>query len=250
VSATRGMVLAAGLGTRMRPLTERTPKALIQVGGRPLIDYGLRTLAAAGLRDVVVNLHHLGDQVRAYVGDGSRWGLRVAFSPEEPLQGSGGGIRQARPLLGGSSMLPLNADTLAGIELAPLIAEHERRGATATMVLRRDPEVERFGAIRIRPDGRIQRFLSLIGPLPEVPTEAFMFTGVQILSPRVFDFMPPGPFSITEVTYPQMLAAGEPLYGTVFEGPWLTVGTPKERDEAESALRRRALDWPRWMELC
>ena len=77
-----------------------------------------------------------------------------------------------------------------------------------------------------------------------------MFTGVQILEPRVFDFMIDGAFSITEVTYPRMLAADVPLFGTVFEGPWLTVGTPAERAYAEGELRRRALDWPRWMELC
>jgi len=244
------MILAAGLGTRMRPLTERRPKPLIEVLGRPLIDFGFRTLAQAGIRDVVVNLHHLGAQVREYVGDGSRWGLQVAFSPEEPLQGSGGGIRQARPLLGDSTIVTLNADTLAGVELAPLIEEHIKRGAAATMVLRRDPEVERFGAIRVGRDGRIQRFLTYDAPGPQTATEAFMFTGVQILSPRAFDFMPDGPFSITEVTYPRMLAAGEPLFGTVFEGPWLTVGTPAELEHAEHILRRRALDWPRWMELC
>ena len=250
MSSTHGMVLAAGLGTRMRPLTERVPKPLIEVLGRPLIDFGLRTLAAAGIRDVVVNLHHLGDQVRNYVGDGARWGVRVAFSLEDPLQGSGGGIRQARPLLGNSTIVTLNADTLAGLELAPLIEEHVARGAAATMVLRKDAEAERFGAIRVRSDGRIQSFLKHVAPIRQEPADALMFTGVQILSPRAFNFMPAGPFSITEVTYPQMIAAGEPVFGTVFDGPWLTVGTPDERVQAEDVLRRRALDWPRWMGLC
>lgn len=250
MSTPRGMILAAGLGTRMRPLTETRPKALVEVLGRPLIDFGLRTLAAAGLSEVIVNQHHLGDQVRAYVGNGSRWGLRVEYSPEDPLQGSGGAIRQARPLLGDTTIVALNADTLAGVELGPLIDEHRRRGAAATMVLRRDPEVGRYGAIHIRADGRIQKFLEHAAAEQMAPTEAYMFTGVQILEPLVFDFMIDGPFSITEVTYPRMLAAAVPLFGTVFEGPWLTVGTPEERVHAEGELRRRALDWPRWMELC
>ena len=250
MSTPHGMILAAGLGTRMRPLTDSRPKALIEVLGRPLIDFALRTVAAADIRDVVINLHHLGDQVRTYVGDGSRWGVHVDYSPEDPLQGSGGGIRQARPLLGDATIVTLNADTLAGVELGPLLEEHRRRQATATMVLRRDPQMERYGAIRLRTDGRIQNFLTHTAPGPAAPAEAFMFTGVQILEPRVFDFMAEGAFSITEVTYPRMLKAGVPLFGSVFEGPWLTVGTPGEREHAENELRRRALDWPRWMELC
>ncbi len=250
MSAPRGMILAAGLGTRMRPLTDTTPKALIDVGGRPLIDYALRTLVAAGIRDVVVNLHHLGDQVRTTVGDGSRWGARILYSDEAELQGSGGGIRQARQLLEDGTFVALNADTLAGVELAPLIAEHRRRGAVATMVLRKDPQMDSYGVIGTRADGRIQRFLKHAAPgTDDVESERFMFTGVQILEPRVFDFMVQGPFSITEVTYPRMLAAGEALYGAAFSGPWLTVGTPQERAHAEAELRRRALDWPSWMGL-
>lgn len=244
----RGMILAAGLGTRMRPFTETIPKALIEVGGRPLIDYALRTLAAAGIREIVINLHHLGEQVRARVGDGSPWGVHVAYSEEPELQGSGGGIRQARRLLGDGTFVALNADTLAGVELTPMLAEHGRRGAVATMVLRKDPRIDSFGAIGIARDGRIRRFLEHSAP-GGAQVDLFMFTGVQILEPRVFDFMPEGPFSITEITYPRMLAAGEPLFGARFDGPWLTVGTPDELTHAENELRRRALDWPSWIGL-
>ncbi len=244
------MILAAGLGTRMRPLTEKRPKPLVEVLGRPLIDYAFRTLAAAGICEVVVNLHHLGEQVRAYIGDGSRWGVGVAFSPEAVLQGSGGGLRQARPLLGEGTFVALNADTIAGVDLGPLLAEHRARAATATMVLRKDAAMERYGVIRIAADGGIRRFLGHAAPGGEgVETEGFMFTGVQILEPRIFDYMIEGPFSVTEVTYPHMLEAGERLFGGVFDGPWLTVGTGAELQQAEAELRRRALDWPRWMGL-
>lgn len=250
MSAPRGMILAAGLGTRMRPLTDTLPKPLVPVLGRPLIDYAFRTLEAAGIREIVVNLHHLGEQVREYVGDGSRWGVGVAFSPEPVLQGSGGGLREARPLLGEGTFVALNADTIAGVDLGPLLAEHRARTAAATMVLRKDAAMERYGVIRIAADGSIRRFLANEAPGGEgTGTEGFMFTGVQILEPRVFDYMVEGPFSVTEVTYPRMLAAGERLYGGVFAGPWLTVGTPAELQHAESELRRRALDWPRWMGL-
>jgi len=244
------MILSAGLGTRMRPLTLSTPKPLVTVGGRRLIDFALATLKAADIRHVVINLHHLGEQIRAYLGDGRERGLRIEYSVEEVLQGSGGGIRDARRLLGSGTFVTLNSDTLIGIDLRPFLAQHRERGAAATLVLRKDPEMDRFGTIGIAADGRIRRFLAHMAPGPTSPGEPYMFTGVQILEPRVFDYMDArGPFSITETTYPRMLAAGEPLFGAVFEGPWLTVGSPDELGAAETSLRRGALDWPAWIGL-
>lgn len=244
------MILAAGLGTRMRPLTLEIPKALVPVAGRPLIDYPLAAMAAAGIRRVVVNLHHLGAKVREYVGDGARWGVAVRYSEEAVLQGSGGGIRQARPLLGSGTVVTMNADTIVGIDLRPFLAEHRRRGAVATVVLRKDPEMDRFGIIGIDPAGRVGRFLEHRAPSATALLESYMFTGVQILEPGVFDFMTdPGPFSITETVYPRLLAAGQPVYGSVFRGPWLTVGTPAELAAAEAEIAKHSFDWPGWMGL-
>jgi NDP-sugar pyrophosphorylase family protein len=244
------MILSAGLGTRMRPLTLTTPKPLVEVAGRPLIDFALATLVAAGIRHVVINLHHLGEQIRGYLGDGRERGLRIDYSVEEILQGSGGGIRDARRLLGSGTFVTLNADTLIGIDLRPFLLEHRERASAATLILRKDPQMDRFGTIGIGADGRIKRFLAHMAPSEADRGEPYMFTGVQILEERVFDFMEArGPFSITETTYPRMLSAGEPLFGAVFTGPWLTVGSPEELAAAEGSLRRRALDWPPWMGL-
>lgn len=244
------MILSAGLGTRMRPLTLSTPKPLVEVGGRPLIDFALATLAAAGIRHIVINLHHLGDQIRRYLGDGSDRGLCIDYSVEEILQGSGGGIRDARPLLGSGTFVTLNADTLIGIDLRPFLRQHRERAAAATLILRKDPEMDRFGTIGIGANGHVQRFLAHMAPSQVDHGDPYMFTGVQILEQRVFDYMEGrGPFSITETTYPRMLAAGEPVFGAVFAGPWLTVGTPDELATAEGSLRRGALDWPPWMGL-
>lgn len=244
------MILSAGLGTRMRPLTLSTPKPLVEVGGRPLIDFALATLAAAGIRHVVINLHHLGDQIRRYLGDGSDRGLHIDYSVEEILQGSGGGIRDARRLLGSGTFVTLNADTLIGIDLRPFLRQHRERAAAATLILRKDPEMDRFGTIGIGANGRIQRFLAHLAPAAVDRGDPYMFTGVQILEQRVFDYMEARePFSITETTYPRMLAAGEPLFGAVFTGPWLTVGSPDELAAAAASLRRGALDWPPWMGL-
>jgi NDP-sugar pyrophosphorylase family protein len=237
------MILAAGKGTRLRPLTDRLPKALVEVAGKPLLFYAVETLAASGIREIVVNLHYYGEMIRERLGDGSRFGVAVRYSVEDPLLGSGGGILHARELLGESTFVTLNADTIIETDLRPVLAEHRRRQATATLVLRKDPRMETFGLIRVDAEDRIGRFLAHERPGAAAKLEPFMYTGVQILEPRVFSYMTEKQaFSITERTYPKMLQAGEPLYGHRFEGRWITVGTPEELAAAEEALRRKALD--------
>jgi len=231
------MILAAGMGQRLRPITETIPKALVEVGGRPLIDYAVETLVRSGITDVVVNLHHLGELVRAHLDDGARYGARIRYSAETTLQGTGGGIRQARSLLGDDTFVTVNSDTIIDVDLRRVAAFHRENGAVATLVVRKDPRMESFGLIRLGADGRVGSFLDTHRESPE-ELEPFMYTGVQILEPRVFDYMPAeGAFSITEVTYPRMLGAGERLYGYRFDGTWLTVGTPDELTEASARLR-------------
>jgi NDP-sugar pyrophosphorylase family protein len=238
------MILAAGEGRRLRPLTERIPKALVEVGGKPLVEYAIDNLVRyGGVHDVVVNLHHLGEQIRDRLGDGSRFGLRIHYSEERTLLGSGGGIVHARELLGAGTFVTLNADTIIDIDLALVLAYHRERGAAATLVLRKDPRMAEFGLLHTDASGRIVRFLKHERPGASGPAEPFMFTGVQVLEPRVFDYMPGhGAFSITEITYPRMLHANEPLFGYPFEGPWITVGTPQELAAAEAEIKGYSLD--------
>lgn len=239
----RGMILAAGMGTRLRPLTDRLPKALVEVAGKPLLFYAVETLAASGIREIVVNLHYYGEMIRERLGDGSRFGVDIFYSVEDPLLGSGGGILHARELLGESTFVTMNADTIIETDLRPVLAEHRRRQATATLLLRKDPRMEAFGLIRVDAEDKIGRFLDHERPGSAAELEPFMYTGVQILEPRVFSYMTEKQaFSITERTYPKMLRAGEPLYGHRFAGRWITVGTPEELADAEDELRRKALD--------
>ncbi len=236
----RAMILAAGLGTRLRPLTETLPKPLVTVAGRPLIDHALETVARAGITEVVINLFHLAEMVADYVGDGSRWGLRVRFSREDPIQDTGGGIRDARELLGEATFVTLNSDTIVDVDLARCVDWHRERGALATMVLRRDPDAAAYGIIETEPDGRIGAFLGRARPGGRTPRESFLYTGVQVLDPRIFDYLDAeGPFSITRYAYPRMLDADEPLFGWEHRGRWITVGTPAERARAEAQLTQR-----------
>lgn len=232
------MILAAGRGERLRPLTDTVPKPLVAVGGRPLIDRALECVARAGIRDVVINLHHLGERIREHVGDGSRYGLVVRYSVEEILQDTGGGIRDARRWLEGSTFVTMNADTIVDADLDALVREHLASGALATMLLRKDERMKEFGLIEIEDDGRVGRFLGHARPGCREPLEPYMYTGVQALGPGVFRYLTAeGPFSITRVSYPAMLEAGELVRGVPFEGAWITVGTPAELADAERRLR-------------
>ncbi len=239
----RAMVLAAGLGTRLRPLTNDRPKALVDVGGRPVITYNLALLRHFGIHDVVINLHHHGDALRAALGDGSAFGLRITYSPEDPLLDTGGGIKHAEGSLAGDDFLVLNSDTIIDLPLDRLIASHRARNAAATLVLRRDPEQARYGEIEIDGDARIRRFLG-IPPVVREPVTAFMFAGAHVMSPAVFRFMPAagGPFSMTHDTYPAMLAAGSAIFGFPFDGFWRVIDTPADRDRATRDLATTRFD--------
>lgn len=235
------MILAAGFGTRLRPLTDTCPKPLIDVGGKPMIAFALELVRSAGITEIAINLHHLGKQIRDTLGHGKIHGVHITYFEEDPILDTGGGISAARSFLEGGDFVVLNADTVTDLPLTEMIAFHRERRATATMFLRRDPEAARYGLIEIDSHGRIRRFLGQPAEVDE-PLTRLMFGGVHILSPRVFEYLPDGIYSITRQTYPRLLAAAEPLYGYVFDGYWQVLDTPEglEAGRAQAAQRGAA----------
>jgi len=237
----KAMVLAAGEGTRLRPLTNDMPKALVPVAGRPMIEYALLLLRHHGIREVIINLHHFGEQIERWLGDGHHFGLTINYSKESELLDTGGGLLKAKPFLQDESFIVINTDALIDLELANAIAFHKRQNAAVTLVLRPDADADRYGSIDIDSKARIRRFLTTQAPASSSgPLRKLMFSGVQILEPTVFDYMTamPQKFSTTRETYPKMLAAGEALYGFCFEGFWQDLGTAERIKEAETKLAR------------
>jgi NDP-sugar pyrophosphorylase family protein len=238
----KAMIFAAGEGTRLRPLTDRLPKALVPVAGRPMIEYPLLLLRRYGITEIVINLHHHGDMIEEHLQDGRKLGLRITYSKERELLDTGGGLLQAKPLLQDDTFVVINADVMIDVSLQQVIDRHRERGAAATLVLRPDAEADRYGAVEISPDGRVQKFLhhrapsfSTAGALTKL-----MFTGVQVLEPKIFDYMTGDSlrFGTTKSTYPKMLTHGEKLFGFCFEGFWQDLGTPERIKEAEEKLAR------------
>jgi NDP-sugar pyrophosphorylase family protein len=234
----RAMVLAAGFGRRLGPLTDTLPKPLMPVAGRPILAHILAFLRAGGIEEVVVNLHHLGDRIEEAIGDGGAFGVRVRYSREPVIRDTGGGIKQAEPLLAGEPFVVANGDSLLDVPLGDVIAFHRARGGVATMVVRPDAKAAEYGLVELDADDRLHRIVGLPeGPVGG-PLRPYMFPGLQVFEPRVFDYMGAGEtFSVTRVTYPRMIAAGEPVFGYVCAARWITIDTPEALAAADRELR-------------
>ena len=233
----KAMILAAGLGTRLRPLTNNTPKALILVNGRPLIDYSLLLLKKHGVEEVVINLHHLGELIQKEVGDGSKFGMKIHYSWEPEILGTGGGIRKASSCLDNAPFLVMNSDVLIDVDLKKLFHEHNRRKGIASMVLKpRDPDSS-FTPVWLGKNEKIVGIGNDQKPSGKSEATPSMYTGVQILDPRFLDYLPVhGESCIIRQGYLPALAADEKVYSHLYDGYWNDLGTLERYRQAEQDL--------------
>lgn len=235
------MILAAGFGTRLWPLTEDRTKPAVPFLGKPLVVYSLEYVHRFGVDDVVVNLHHQGDSVRKALGDGSAFGCRVRYSMEDEILGTGGALDRARGFLDSDDFIVVNGKIVTDIDLSPAIAEHRDRNAIATLVLLTNLRRERFTIVERDTAGLVTRFAGFPDPDSPQAEAPLMFTGIQILSPRIFEYIPRGRFShTTSDAFPAAIAAGEPVVGHIGSGTWKEMST-LERYLDESIAAARAL---------
>jgi len=232
----KAMILAAGLGTRLRPLTNTIPKPLLPIGGTPLIVWNLLLLRAGGIRDVMINLHYLGSMIEAELGDGSRWDMRIMYSHEPELLGTGGGLKAVEWFFEGQPFFVMNGDTLIDLDLPALLDFHDSQGGVATLVLRDDPHAEQWGAVESDAQDRILR-INGQGVDVRASTHAVtsrMFAGVHILHPSILSDAPTGKaFSIID-SYTSALAGGSQLLGFVYAGYWSDIGTVERYTQAQA----------------
>lgn len=225
----KALVLAAGRGERMRPLTDVVPKPLLPVAGRPLIAYHLEALARAGIRDVVINLAWLGERLRAALGDGERFGVRIRYSDEgtEALE-TGGGIFNALPLLGPGEFVVVNGDTWTDFDFRSLTLDPEiDRGALARLVLVRNPAHHPQGDFGLEGDVVVER-----------ATDRLTYSGIGIFQPQFFAGATAGKFPLLPLLK-RAMATGS-LRGELFRGEWWDVGTPERLHALDMRLRTRA----------
>jgi len=234
------MLLAAGLGTRLRPLTAIRAKPAVPVNGRPLARRILTWLAGHGIRDAVVNLHHRPESVAAVIGDGSDLGVRVRYSWEQPVLASAGGPRHALPLLtdgNNGPFLIVNADTLSTVDLAGLLACHDSSRAAVTMALIPNPDPTKYGGVQVSADGYVTGFARA-----GAAGESFHFVGVQAAEARAFAGLQDGrPAESVNALYPRLMAADPgAIAAFVCDASFSDIGTP--RDYLETSLALAAIE--------
>jgi MurNAc alpha-1-phosphate uridylyltransferase len=219
------MVLAAGRGERMRPITDTVPKPLVEIAGKPLIVYHLEALARAAVRDVVINLSWLGERIRAALGDGSRYGVRIRYSDEGPVAlETGGGIHRALALLGPDPFLLVNGDIWTDMKFGELPALAD--GADALIVLAPNPPHHPRGDFGLEGDRVIER-----------ETDRLTYTGVGIYRAALFAGCSPGAFPLLPLLKRAMGARR--LRGTVHQGEWFDIGSPERLAWLDGHVRAR-----------
>ena len=244
----RAMILAAGYGTRLWPLTADRAKPAIPFMNRPLVGYVAEYLARYDCREVIVNLHHEAESVRRALGDGSRFGVRLSYVEEPLILGTSGALDNARHFFDDQTFVLINGKIATNIDLAAALDTHRHTGALATLVLLPNPKRERYSTVEVR-DGLVRGFgsypvnsstsdsagsvlyasLKMTGTEPDnslEPDVPLMFTGIQILEPRIFSYIPRGVFShSTTDVYPQAIMRGERIAAHVAGGMWYELST-------------------------
>jgi NDP-sugar pyrophosphorylase family protein len=220
----RAIVLSAGYGTRLWPLTEDRTKPAIPILGKPLVGYVAEYLAGYGIDEIVVNLHHRPESVRRALGDGSRFGVRLHYVEEPVILGTSGALDNTREFFERETFVVVNGKIITDIDLNAAIETHRRMNAIATLVLLPNVRRERFSVVETEA-GRIKGF----GRMPVETDEApLMFTGIHIMEPRILEYVPRGVFSdsVTDV-YPKAMANGEIVAAHVAAGKWRELSTLK-----------------------
>ncbi len=230
------MILSAGYGTRLWPLTEDRTKPAIPILGKPLVGYVAEYLAKFGCTEIVVNLHHRPDSVRAALGDGRQFGVSLTYIEEPVILGTSGALDNARELLSKETFVVVNGKIITDIDLNAALEEHCGSGALATLVLLPNRKREQFSIVEVS-GGLVKGFGGMPEPRSNEASVPLMFTGIQILDPRIFDYIPRGVFShSTTDVYPRAIAQGQRIVAHVASGTWYELSTIHRYLEISLAL--------------
>ena len=227
------LVLTAGLATRLRPLSFVRAKAALPVGDQAIVQRILGWLRTYGVTDAVLNLHHLPHTITRIVGDGCAEGLRVRYSWEMPVLGSAGGPRHALPLLGSSTFLIVNGDTLTNVDVGALVRAHRASGALVTMAVIPNLEPQKYGGVIVEPDGAVGGFVTAARTTAARTLQvrdSYHFTGVQVADAAVFASLPDNvPAETVREVYPALIAARPgSVRAFVTDAEFFDIGTPAD----------------------
>ena len=227
----KAMILAAGLGNRMRPLTDHTPKPLLCAGNKPLIEYHLENLQRAGIHEVIINLAYLGEKIRMHLGDGKRWNLHIHYSQEpEPLE-TGGAILQALDLLGKDTFLLINGDVWCDIEFNDVVTTPLNTTQSGHLLLVPNPAFHPHGDFALDDSGL------LLEDAQKNHLHRFTFAGISLLKPALVSDYPNKREKFPLVETFRHAIAQQQLRGQVHYGYWSDVGTPERLQQLNNFLQ-------------
>lgn len=231
----KALILAAGEGTRLRPLTLDRPKPMLPIGGRPLLEHLVELARRHGAREIAINLHYQPAAIVDHFGDGRAFGVRIHYAHEPELLGSAGAARELRAFLD-ETFFVLYGDVLTDLDLSSLAAWHRATGAIATLALYAVEDPTRCGIVDLASDGRVRRFVEK--PRPEEVFGNLASAGLYVLEPAVLAQVPPrGPADFGQDVLPRLLAAGLPVYGRSLPGYILDIGSPERYAQAEADVQ-------------
>jgi len=232
----KAMILAAGKGTRVRPITHTTPKPMIPIMQQPVMEFLLELLRQHGFNQIMVNVSHLSEEIENYFRDGQRFGVQIAYSFEGRIEdgkligdalGSAGGLKRIQDFqpFFDDTFVVLCGDALIDLDLGEAVRRHKEKGAMASMITKRVPtdQVSSYGVVVSDPDGRVLSFQEK--PSVEEAASDMINTGIYIFEPEVFDFIPSGePFDIGSELFPKLVEAGAPFFALPMEFEWVDIG--------------------------
>ena len=237
----KALILAAGEGTRLRPLTLTCPKPMLPVGDAPLLVYLFRWLLGQGIRDIAINLHYLPQVITDFVGDGSRFGVNVIYSPEDPILGSAGAAKKLEGYLD-SPFIVVYGDMLLDVELDPLIGLHMDSGSVLTIGLMEVEDPSTKGVVRLDERGRVLRFVEK--PKHGEIEGCLVSAGIYLVNKTVLQYIPDGTYyDFGHDLIPRLLTAGVPVFARKLDGYLLDIGTPESYRKAQDDVSRLGRHW-------
>ncbi|HXZ40401.1 MAG TPA: nucleotidyltransferase family protein [Terriglobales bacterium] len=230
------MILAGGLGTRLRAVFDAGPKSMAPVGGRPFLEYLLLQISRAGFRQVLLCVGYGRTQVERWAGDGKKWGLHIHYSAESTPLGTAGAIKLAAKLIDDEAFLVLNGDSFLAVDLRELVQEHLRCEAWATVALAKVPDSTRYGTVVLNPEGRIAAFLEKNAARGNDPCCSYLVNGgIYVFNKGVLNDVPERrAVSLEEEVFPQLVSKG--VKGFVSDGYFIDIGLPDDFQRAQTEL--------------
>jgi NDP-sugar pyrophosphorylase family protein len=233
----KAVIIAGGLGTRLRPLTQNTPKPIVPVANRPFVVHQIEHLVKHGVDEVILNLHYLSHEIKKILNDGREWGIKIRYSIEEHPLGTAGAVKNAEKYFDEGPIVIFNGDVLTDINITKVVNFHREKGARVTLTLTEVEDPTSFGLILTDKQGRVTKFIEK--PSWEMVTARTINAGIYVVDPKIFKNVPRGkPCMFERDLYPSLLEAGVPIFGYLSRAYWIDIGNPDKYKEVHQAILR------------